>query len=105
VIPVLEAELDSSDYSSEVPDKAFGDYVYQGAYVFHISREDGIQLRGRVTHIDDSQTFLKSGYWFESGLSVERSLYIEDVLYTFSYNLIKMNSLDDLIELGSVDLT
>ena len=58
-----------------------------------------------MTHIDDPQTFLKSGYWFESGLSVERSLYIEDVLYTFSYNLIKMNGLVDLEELGTVDLT
>ncbi len=58
-----------------------------------------------MTHIDDTQTFLKSGYRFESGLSVERSLYIEDVLYTVSYNLLKMNSLVDLNELGSVDLT
>jgi uncharacterized secreted protein with C-terminal beta-propeller domain len=105
VIPVLEAEIDSSDYSGLVPSNAHGDYVYQGAYIFNISPEDGIQLRGRVTHVEDPQDFLKSGYWFESDLSVERSLYIEDVLYTFSYNLIKMNSLIDLNELDTVDLT
>ena len=105
VIPVLEAEIDSSDYSGLVPSNARGEYVYQGAYVFNISREGGIQLRGRVTHVDDPQDFLKSGYWFESDLSVERSLYIEDVLYTFSFNLIKMNSLVDLNELSTVDLT
>ncbi len=58
-----------------------------------------------MTHVEDPQDFLKSGYWFESDLSVERSLYIEDVLFTFSYNLIKMNSLVDLNELGTVDLT
>jgi len=104
VIPVLEAEIDSSDYASQVPDNAYGDYVYQGAYVFHLSPEDGIQLRGRVTHIDDPQAFLRSGYWFESDLSVERSLYIDDTLYTISGGMIKMNDLGDLSEVGRVDL-
>ena len=104
VIPVLEAKIDSSDYGSQVPDNAYGDYVYQGAYVFHLSPEDGIQLRGRVTHIEDPQAFLKSGYWFESDLSVERSLYIDDTLYTISGGLIKMNGLGDLSEVGRVDL-
>ena len=104
VIPVLEAKIDAGDYSSEVPTNAYGEYVYQGAYVFHVSREQGIDLRGRVTHIDDPQAFLKSGYWFESELSVERSLYIDDVLYTISGGMIKMNDLTDLSEVGRVEL-
>ena len=104
VIPVLEAKIDAGDYSSEVPPNAYGEYVYQGAYVFHISREQGIDLRGRVTHIDDPQAFLRSGYWFESKLTVERSLYIDDVLYTISGGMIKMNGLDDLSEVGKVEL-
>ncbi len=104
VIPVLEAEIDAGDYSSEVPPNAYGEYVYQGAYVFHVSREQGIDLRGRVTHIDDPQAFLKSGYWFDSELSVERSLYIDDVLYTISGGMIKMNDLTDLSEVGRVEL-
>jgi inhibitor of cysteine peptidase len=104
VIPVLEAKIDAGDYSSEVPPNAYGEYVYQGAYVFHVSREQGIDLRGRVTHIDDPQAFLRSGYWFESELTVERSLYIDDVLYTISGGMIKMNDLDDLSEVGRVEL-
>ena len=104
VIPVLVAEIDAGDYSSEVPPNAHGEYVYQGAYVFHISPEQGIDLRGRVTHIDDPQAFLRSGYWFESKLTVERSLYIDDVLYTISGGMIKMNGLDDLSEVGKVEL-
>ena len=104
VIPVLEAKIDAGDYSSEVPPNAHGEYIYQGAYVFHISPEQGIDLRGRVTHIDDPQAFLRSGYWFESELSVERSLYIDDVLYTISGGMIKMNGLDDLSEVGRVEL-
>ena len=42
VIPVLEAKV-SGQYASEA--NAYGDFVYQGAYVFDISTE-GISLRG-----------------------------------------------------------
>jgi hypothetical protein len=35
---------------------------------------------------------------------VERSLYIDDVLYTISDRMIKMNGLDDLSEVGRVEL-
>ncbi|UCH57575.1 MAG: beta-propeller domain-containing protein [Candidatus Bathyarchaeota archaeon] len=104
VIPVLVAEIDARHYSGEVPPNAYGDYVYQGAYVFHVSPEQGIQLTGRVTHIEGNQAFLKSGYWFESEYSVERSLYIDEVLYTISQGMIKMNSLEDLSEVGRVIL-
>jgi uncharacterized secreted protein with C-terminal beta-propeller domain len=104
VIPVLEAKIDAGDYSGEIPPNAYGEYVYQGAYVFHVSREEGIELRGRVTHIDDPQAFLRSGYWFESELSVERSLYIDEMLYSISGGMIKMNALSDLSEAGRVEL-
>jgi uncharacterized secreted protein with C-terminal beta-propeller domain len=104
VIPVLEAKIDDSDYSGIVPPNAYGEYVYQGAYVFQVSREQGIELRGRISHIDDPEAFLKSGYWFDSEYSIERSLYIDDMLYTISSGMIKMNGLDDLSEVGKVKL-
>ena len=37
VIPVLVAELDENDYEGEIPDWAYGEYVWQGAYVFEIT--------------------------------------------------------------------
>ena len=33
-----------------------------------------------------------------------RSLYIEDVLYTISNDMVKMNSLDDLSEINTLEL-
>ncbi|MBL7167134.1 beta-propeller domain-containing protein [Candidatus Bathyarchaeota archaeon] len=104
VIPITVAEVDEDDYSGTPPDSAHGEYVYQGAYVFHVSREDGIEVTGRVTHIDDPETFLKSGYYFDSDLFVERSLYIEDNLYTISQGMVKVNALADLTEIASVPL-
>jgi len=102
IIPVLEAQIDEGDFSGTVPGNFYGEYVYQGAYVFSISR-DGIELRGRVTHIDDD-SFIRSGFWFESEYSVERSLYIEDSLYTISRGMLKVNDLGTLEEIVSVEL-
>ena len=104
VIPVLVAELDESDYNGEVPDWAYGEYVWQGACVFDISL-DGIELRGRITHMDDNADLLKSGYYFGSYYTVQRSLYIEDVLYTISSMKVKMNNLETLAEIKAVELS
>jgi hypothetical protein len=74
----------SGQYASEA--NAYGNCVYQGAYVFDISTE-GISLRGRITHIQDDE-LLKSGYWFDSDYSVFRSLYIGENLYTISGRMV-----------------
>jgi len=102
VIPIPVAQVDADDYSGTPPTNAYGEYVYQGAYVFHVSREAGIEVTGRVTHIDDPETFLKSGYYFDSDLFVERSLYIEDNLYTISPGMLKVNAISELNEIASV---
>jgi inhibitor of cysteine peptidase len=102
VIPILEAQIDEDDFAGEVPPNFYGDFVYQGAYVFDVSL-DGIELRGRVTHIDDD-SLLKSGYRFESEYAVERSLYIEDNLYTISQGRLKINDLGTLEEVKTVEL-
>jgi uncharacterized secreted protein with C-terminal beta-propeller domain len=105
IIPILETEIDDERISGPIPPHMYGDFVFQGAYVFDISPKTGISVRGRVTHLDDSDDLLKSGYWFESDYSVERSLYIGEVLYTVSARMIKMNYLSDLSEAGRVDLS
>ena len=102
VIPILEAGIDEDDFSGEVPDNFYGENTYQGAYVFDISLE-GIELRGQITHLLDDE-LLKSGFWFESEYAVERSLYIEDNLYTMSQGMIKINNLETLEELAEIDL-
>ncbi len=103
VIPILEAKVDASKYASgSVSSNTYGDFVYQGAYVFQIST-DGIQLRGRITHIQGDD-LLKSGYWFSSEYSIYRSLYIGENLYTISGAMIKINRLSDLSELKRISL-
>ncbi|MEM5812526.1 MAG: beta-propeller domain-containing protein [Candidatus Aenigmatarchaeota archaeon] len=103
VIPILLAEIDESQYPKGVPSNAYGDYTFQGAYVFKIDLEDGFSLKGRVTHSNE-QNLKKSGWYWYSPYSIQRSLYIDDVLYTVSQGMVKANSLSDLSEIKAITI-
>ncbi|MFO7773867.1 MAG: beta-propeller domain-containing protein [Dehalococcoidia bacterium] len=95
VMPVCVAEINEADYPGGVPPWAYGNPVWQGAYVFHVSPETGLRLEGGVTHFDappDEEQY----YYCYSPFTVQRSLYIGDVLYTISGARMKMNGLADL---------
>jgi uncharacterized secreted protein with C-terminal beta-propeller domain len=104
VMPILEAQVDVSEYPEGVPSWAYGEPVYQGAYVFDISINNGLQLRGSITHIDDPSALEQGYYYYYSPFAVERSLYVDDVLYTISDAKIQMNSLENLDYIGEVAL-
>ena len=103
VIPILEAKINEDVFAGSAPDNFYGEFSYQGAYVFDISR-DGVELRGIVTHLDDNVDLIKSGFWFHSEYQIERSLFIEENLYTLSQGMIKINNLNTLSELSAIDL-
>ena len=105
VIPILVAEVDQSEYPEGVPSWAHGEPVWQGAYVFDISVDNGLQLRGRITHIDDPSALEQGFYYSYSPFSVDRSLYIDNVLYTISDAKIKMNNLENLDYINEVELS
>jgi len=102
-IPVSVAEIDEEKYPEGVPPNTYGDYVWQGVYVFSVT-ENSVTLRGGITHIEDDSELLKSGYYFYSEYSVQRSLYIEDLLYTISNQRIKINDLTTLQEVNGIEL-
>jgi uncharacterized secreted protein with C-terminal beta-propeller domain len=85
-----------------------GSYNKQVAYVFSISVENGILLKGTISHDAEVQTQQENdqykSYYYDDGNSIQRTMYIENVLYTISKNMVKMNSLDDLSEINSVKL-
>ena len=104
VMPVSVAEIDENKYLNGVPLTTRGDFVWQGAYVFDISLDEGLVLKGRITHLEDDSDLMKSGYYFSSPFSVKRSLYIDNVLYTISDKKIKMNSLETLEQINEIEL-
>jgi len=76
------------------------DQGWQGAFVFEISPEKGIRLQGKVEH---PATFDNTKDYYEFN-SVKRSLYIEDVLYTISDRVVKVNNLDTLKQIKQINL-
>jgi len=104
VMPVLVAEIDESEYPGGVPSWAHGEPVWQGAYVFHISPDVGLNLTGGITHIENIGDLEQDPYYNWYTFSVTRSLYIDDVLYTISEAKIKMNSLENLDYINEVEL-
>ncbi len=94
VIPVSLMEKEKQQWA---------EFTFGGALVFKVDTK-GFTLRGRIDH-SDSGAPSGEDYW--SGYSyydntVKRSLYIDDVLYTFSNSYLKANSLSDLRELKKV---
>lgn len=103
VIPIKLAIVDIDKYPRGVEPQSFGEFKFQGAFVFDIS-PDGISLNGRVTHAEE-EDFEKSGeYYYGYGNDVKRSLYLDEYLYTLSENWVKANNLETLSEEASVKL-
>jgi len=99
VIPVREVK------GNRYYDSRYGYYrqrIWQGAYVFGLTPEDGFELKGRITHTEGEED---NRYYYGSPTAVRRSLYMDDVLYTVSGVKIKMNDIDDIDEeINEVDL-
>lgn len=86
VMPII-----TSDYS-----------VWQGVYVFNITIQEGIALRGRITHLENASDL---GYrWYPDPYHVKRSLYIDNVLYTISDKKVMMHNLETLDEINQIEL-
>jgi len=69
---------------------------YNGAFVFRIT-PDEITLRGLIDHSQSTDP-----YYY--GAQVERSLYINELLYTKSMGLLRINQIDDLTSVKSISL-
>ena len=103
--PITVAEIKDKDTTINkwgVPQ--YGEFVFQGAYVYNIDIEKGFTLKGKITHISEEE-YLKSGnYKLYSNKLVERIIYINDTLYTLSKGMYKANNLSDLREISTLDI-
>ena len=82
----------------------YGQFAYQGAYIYQLNLKDGFTLRGRITHLSE-EDLLKAGYRsYNRENEVKRILYIGDTLYTLSDGMVKAHGLVDLVERKAVQL-
>lgn len=76
----------------------YGEFAFQGAYVYNLDLTGGFRLKGRITHLEFND-YPNPGYgWYNGDKNVERLLYIDDSLYTLSKGMIKANDLQTLQE-------
>lgn len=74
----------------------YGQFTYQGAYVYDVDLTKGFRLKGRITHLSP-EDFVASGYsWGDSQKYINRILYIGESLYTLSDSEIRSSSMVDL---------
>jgi len=107
IIPIRLALINESNYLGDIPPYAFGEYVWQGAYVFTLTLENGFDLKGRITHFDESTyggRYFCYYYYHTPGYCVKRSLYIDEYIYTISEELVKINRMDNLDEVNKIEL-
>jgi uncharacterized secreted protein with C-terminal beta-propeller domain len=82
---------------SEKPDEVpYGEFAFQGAYIYSIDPEKGITYKGRVTHLNEEDLLNAAKYWYDDGKTIERIIYINDTLYTISREMIRAYELDTL---------
>jgi len=113
VIPVslyeITQEVKDRYIASNGTETLFGEFTFQGAYVYRLSLDSGFELKGRVTHQTpeemQKQTDDYFWYWGSSSTDITRTLYIGDILYTVSDSMVKMNNLADLSDITSVTLS
>ncbi|MFC1678428.1 beta-propeller domain-containing protein, partial [Patescibacteria group bacterium] len=77
--------------------RSWGNLTFSGAAVFYVD-SDGFELKGKIDHSEggkSSPTDYWRGYNYYDN-TVKRSLYIDDVLYTFSNNFLLMHDLEDV---------
>ena len=112
VIPVSLAIVDKSllDQYGESKASAYGQTVWQGAYVFSLTLDGGFTLKGTVTHLDskllNDQGQLANSYDYYNTQNqwIMRALYIGNTLYTISNDEMKLNNLTDMTQIAQVKL-
>jgi inhibitor of cysteine peptidase len=99
-------DINGSNITEIQPD--WGQFTFQGAYVYRLTLENGFEYQGRITHqsAEQIQQQAKDYYWYwgSTDTDITRSLYIDNVLYTVSGAMVKMNDLTDLSEIASIAL-
>ena len=104
-LPVRVAELD--DEVKADPNREgneYGEFTFQGAYVYRLTVDKGFEFLGRITHHADEQAMLKSGWYYGNyDEDINRVAYMDNSFITLSNSGIQLHHLYDLTKQGEID--
>ncbi|MCW4018326.1 MAG: beta-propeller domain-containing protein [Candidatus Bathyarchaeota archaeon] len=106
IMPLLPTDAEGTASSSKLQ-------YWQGAFIFDVSVDGGFVLKGAVTQFEnltassiDPVSPIRSDYvQIDYNHYINRALYIDNVLYTFSQSRVQLNSLSDFSLLAKIDLS
>jgi inhibitor of cysteine peptidase len=104
-LPVRVAELSDEIKADPYRDgNEYGDFTFQGAYVYRLTVQNGFELLGRITHHEDNQAALKSGWYYgDYDADIDRVAYMDNTFLTLSDAGVQMHSLYDLALDAEID--
>jgi len=96
--PITVAKVASGSDKS-----AYGQTVFEGAYIYNVDLKNGFTLKAKKTHYDsDTQLIINGDYYYDYTKKINRIVYIDDELYTISQSMIKAYDLDNLNDISKV---
>ena len=109
---LLVIPIDLYEISDEIKEQnngytgsIYGEFKFQGAYIYKLTLENGFEYKGRITHMDENNILESYSRYYDLGSTeISRTLYIDNVLYTISSSAVKMNNLNDLSEINIIYL-
>ena len=103
-VTVMEVQGSTVAPSGTQPFPAYGSFEFQGLYVYNIDLVNGLQLRGRITHLSTPDYQAAGDNWYHARKNIERAVYIDDTLYTLSRDLVQAHDLGSLALQNSLNL-
>ena len=100
VLPVLLAQVSGTQTTSPTSPPPYGNYVWQGVYVFNVTNS-GFNLLGRVSQYPASQNYGDSP---NNNLQIDRSIIIGNYLYTISQSEVMVSNLSTFSTVSTVAL-
>ncbi|WP_282433371.1 beta-propeller domain-containing protein [Desulfitobacterium chlororespirans] len=106
VCDIDPATVSKDDYLAQKdPRLAYGQPVFQGAFVYNLSAEKGFTLKGMITHHPPGAVVnLQKAGRYDYNRDISRSLTIGDTIYTLSNSYLKANDLNTLKMQGGLEI-
>jgi hypothetical protein len=79
----------------------WGDFVFQGLVAYRLSRDNGFERLGAVTHMAESQVEVWDAPWDRT---VRRGLVVGGLLHSVSESMIKANDIATMNEVSALEL-
>ncbi len=96
--PISVARVKSNEKRDNLGFPPYGEEVFQGAYIYNVSADKGIDLKGTITHFKEYNPYM---YSYDD--NIQRIIYIGDTIYTLSNSKVVATDLNTMKTISELD--